>query len=72
VAAKKNSFNKILGLILLIVGIGLVFWGYNLSESVGSQLNRALTGSYGNKIMTLYIAGAACLGAGLFSFWRSR
>ena len=58
--------NKIIGLILLVVGIGLAYWGYRLSGSVGSQLSEAFTGSPTDKVMTFYIGGAASLVVGLF------
>lgn len=46
---------KIIGLILLAVGVGLALWGYQLSGSVGSQITQAVTGSDTDKVMTLYI-----------------
>ena len=64
--AKLTHNRKLVGLILLVVGIGLAVWGYQMSESIGSQLNEALTGSHGDKVMMLYIGGAACIVAGLF------
>ena len=60
------SNKKLIGLILLVVGIGLVIWGYQLSDSVGSQLTKAISGSYSDKVMLMYIGGAVCLIAGLF------
>jgi len=57
---------KIIGLILLVVGIGLAYWGYQVSGSVGSQLSQAFTGSPTDKVMACYIGGAASLVVGLF------
>jgi len=57
---------KIIGLILLVVGIGLAYWGYQMSGSVGSQLSQAFTGSPTDKVMAYYIGGAASLVVGLF------
>jgi phosphate/sulfate permease len=59
---------KIIGLILLVIGVGLALWGYQLSESVGSQITQAVTGSDTDKVMTLYIAGAASFIVGLYLF----
>jgi phosphate/sulfate permease len=39
----SSSAMKIIGIVLVVVGIGLAFWGYRLSGSVGSQLTQALT-----------------------------
>lgn len=58
--------NKIVGIILVVVGAGLAFWGYRMSGSVGSQLSQAFSGSPGDKVMAFYIGGAVCLVVGLF------
>jgi hypothetical protein len=59
---------KIIGLILLVVGAGLALWGFQLSDSVGSQLTQVITGSDSDKVMTLYITGAASFIVGLYLF----
>ena len=58
--------NKIVGIILVVVGAGLAFWGYRMSSSIGSQLSQAFSGSPSDKVMAFYIGGAACLVVGLF------
>ncbi|CAH0991723.1 hypothetical protein SIN8267_01837 [Sinobacterium norvegicum] len=57
---------KLLSIILLVVGAGLIFWGYQLSGSVSSQFSKSLTGSFSDKIMLHYIGGAVCIAVGLF------
>ena len=64
--AKRAGNKKIIGYVLLVVGIGCVIWGYQQSGSFGAQLNEAITGSQTDKVMLLYIGGAACLVAGFF------
>jgi Protein of unknown function (DUF3185) len=49
---------KVSGLICLVVGAILIYWGYNMSQAVGSQINNLVTGSPGDKPMLLYIGGA--------------
>ena len=62
--------NKIIGIVLAVVGVGLAFWGYQLSGGVGSQVSQAVTGSPTDKVMIFYIAGAASLVAGLFLLFK--
>ena len=38
----------------------------SLQGDYAEQLNNALSGSYGDKVMLLYSGGAACIVAGLF------
>jgi hypothetical protein len=57
---------KIIGIALVVAGIGLAIWGYQLSGSVGSQITKAVTGSDTDKVMTFYIAGAVSFVVGIF------
>jgi phosphate/sulfate permease len=57
---------KIIGIVLVVIGLGLAFWGYRLSGGVGSQISQAVTGSPTDKIMGFYIGGAVSLVVGLY------
>jgi phosphate/sulfate permease len=57
---------KIIGIALVVIGLGLAYWGYRLSGSVGSQITQAVTGSDTDKVMTFYISGAVSLAVGLY------
>ena len=61
-----RSTSKLIGLALAVIGAGLAFWGYQQSGSVSAQMTEAFTGSASDKVMTLYIAGAASLAVGLY------
>lgn len=65
-AKSSNVTLRVIGLALLVAGIGLALWGYQLSESVGSQVTEAVTGAESDKIMALYISGAISFVVGLF------
>ncbi|MEX6504489.1 DUF3185 family protein [Pseudomonas zhanjiangensis] len=57
---------KIIGIVLVVLGVGLSIWGYQLSGSVESQITQAFTGSDTDRVMTFYIAGAASLVVGVY------
>lgn len=57
---------KIIGIVLVVIGAGLAFWGYRLSGGVGSQITQAVTGSPTDKIMAFYIGGAVSFVVGLY------
>ena len=69
-AGKSPGTIKILSIALIVVGIGLGYWGYQISESIGSQISHAVTGSHTDKAMTLYISGAASLVVGLYLYFK--
>ena len=59
---------KIIGLVLIVIGIGVAVWGYQLSGSVSSEVTQAVTGADTDKVMTYYIFGAVSFVVGLFIF----
>ncbi|UZE96389.1 DUF3185 family protein [Alkalimarinus alittae] len=61
---------KIIALTLLVFGIGLLFWGYDMSNSPVNQLSSALTGSHSDKVMYTYIGGAVSTVVGLYLFLK--
>jgi hypothetical protein len=65
----KNIY-KLVGLVLLVVGIGLAFWGFQMSDSVTAKFSRALTGALPDGIMYRYLTGAACAAAGAFLLFK--
>lgn len=69
-AKSMQAATKVAGIVLVVVGIGLAYWGYQISESVGSQLRLAFSGAHSNEVMIRYIAGAASAAVGLFLFLK--
>jgi len=65
-AKKSKAGLKVAGLALLVVGIGLAFWGYQLSGSLMSQLSKTVSGSMPDEVMFRYIGGAVCGVVGVF------
>jgi hypothetical protein len=66
VARTSSSTFKIIAIVLLVLGAGLAIWGYQLSDSFGGQLTKAISGSDSDKVMTLYISGAVSIVVGLY------
>ena len=60
---------KGLSIALLAVGIALVVYGVNASNSLGSDVSRFLTGSPTNKTIWLLAGGAAASIVGLFGLF---
>jgi len=66
----SNPTMKIISIILLVGGIGLAYWGYQMSGSLGSQLNSAINGSPTDKVMMFYIGGTVSFVVGLYLLVR--
>jgi hypothetical protein len=56
-AKKKTST---IGIILLVAGIGLLIWGFNLYGAFGDKISRVISGASTNETMIFLIAGAVC------------
>lgn len=57
---------KIIGIVLLVVGILLLFFGYQASQSIGEQLSETVTGRFTDETMWYIIGGVAAIVAGAF------
>jgi hypothetical protein len=59
---------KSIGLVLLVAGAGLAYWGYHVSGSVGAKVTQIVTGSTTDEVMKYYLGGAASFIVGLYLF----
>lgn len=56
---------KLLGLVLLVVGLILLFFGWNASQSMGEELTETFTGRFTDETMWYLIGGAVMSIVGL-------
>jgi hypothetical protein len=60
------STSRIGGILLIVVGLGIAYTGYEMSDSLANRIGRALNGSPSDSVMLRYIGGAMCAAAGGF------
>ncbi len=60
---------RLVSIVLMVIGAGSIFWGYELSGSIGSRITETISGSSSDEVMSRYIGGAASLIAGLYLFF---
>ncbi len=53
------SSNKIIGIVLLVIGIVLLYFGYQSSQGLDDQVSEALTGRFTDTTTWYYLLGAA-------------
>lgn len=63
--------NKALGIALLVVGVALIAYGLNSSDSVTSGVSRAFTGAPTNKTLWLLLGGIAAAIVGAVTMFRT-
>lgn len=60
--------NKIIGIVLIVIGVALAIWGYNIYDSydsAGSKIGRALCGETPVEAWAGMVGGAICLLIGI-------
>jgi len=65
-ARNGSTVTKVIGLILLVAGIGVAYWGYEMSGSITARVTHTFTGSYSDEVMLRFIGGAVGCVVGLF------
>jgi hypothetical protein len=64
---------RIIGLVLLAVGVTLLIFGYNASQSVGEKVVEGITGRFTEQTMGYLIGGiAALVGGAALCIWGGR
>ncbi len=58
--------NKYIGIVLIVVGVALAVWGYNIYDSAGSQISRAVSGDTPIESWAGMVGGAICVAIGIF------
>ncbi|TVP92177.1 MAG: DUF3185 family protein [Pseudomonadaceae bacterium] len=58
--------NQLVGVVLLVVGVILLYFGWQSSQSLGDQVTEAVTGRFTDGTMWFIIGGAAAIVAGGF------
>lgn len=69
-AKKSASKKKMIGIILLVVGVILIGWGLNEAGSFGGKLSSAISGSPGDRVLWFYISGGVCAALGAFNLFK--
>ncbi len=57
--------NKILGIILIVAGVALALWGYDIYDSASSKIGRAITGDTPVEAWAGMVGGTLCLIVGV-------
>lgn len=58
------SQNKLIGIVLLVVGAAGLFFGINAANAPAGEISEALTGSYSDRTMMYLVGGAIAAIAG--------
>lgn len=57
--------NKIIGIVLIVVGVALALWGYDIFDSASSQISRAFNGDTPLEAWLGMAGGVICIAAGI-------
>lgn len=57
--------NKVIGIVFIVAGVALALWGYNIYDSAGSQIGRALSGDTPLEAWAGMVGGTICVVLGI-------
>ena len=57
--------NKYIGIVLIVIGVALAVWGYNIYDSAGSQVSRAFSGDTPIEAWAGMVGGVICIVIGI-------
>ncbi len=63
---------KALGVVLLVVGAALLYFGFEAADAPLESARESLTGDYSDRTMAYLIGGAAAVAGGLAMLFLSR
>lgn len=67
-----NRFTLLSAIVLLVAGAFLLGWGYNVGQSLSSQLNEFFSGVPVEEARLLYLGGAIAVALGVVQLIRVR
>lgn len=57
--------NKLFGIVLIVVGLALAMWGYNIFDSASAQISRAFNGDTPIEAWLGMAGGVICIAVGI-------
>jgi len=63
---------RAISVILVVMGIILLYWGYDLQQQLDMKLIREITGERPEAVWQYYITGSIALILGCYGFWKFR
>lgn len=57
--------SRLIGIVLIVVGVALAAWGFDVYDSAGSQVTRALNGEAPMEAWVGMVVGAIFIGIGI-------
>lgn len=57
--------NKYIGIALIIIGVALAVWGYDVYDSAGSHISRTFSGDTPIEAWLGMVGGAICIAIGI-------
>lgn len=57
--------NKLLGFVLIVIGVAVALWGYDIFDSASSQISRAFNGDTPIEAWLGMAGGVICIAIGI-------
>jgi len=63
---------RAISLVLIIIGILLLYWGYDLEQRLDTEIIKQVTGEMPEQVWQYYVTGGIAVLVGILGVWKSK
>ena len=63
---------RAISLVLIVLGILLLYWGYDLQQRLDTEIIKQITGDMPEQVWQYYVTGFIAVLVGILGVWKSK
>ncbi|WP_036217799.1 DUF3185 family protein [Marinospirillum minutulum] len=63
---------RAISLVLIVIGILLLYWGYDLQQRLDTEIIKQITGEMPEQVWQYYVTGGIAVLVGILGVWKSK
>lgn len=63
---------RAISLVLIVIGILLLYWGYDLQQRLDTEIIKQVTGEMPEQVWQYYVTGGIAVLVGILGVWKSK
>ncbi len=63
---------RAISLVLIVIGVLLLYWGYDLQQRLDTEIIKQITGEMPEQVWQYYVTGGIAVLVGILGVWKSK
>jgi len=63
---------RAISLVLIVIGVLLLYWGYDLQQRLDTEVIKQITGEMPEQVWQYYVTGGIAVLVGILGVWKSK